>query len=77
MLLKLSSNLVIKFISLQESIMAKILEVSEDVHMMVARLQFELLEKYKKKPMMIDITNTAIIEGINKVEEKLKDRLTK
>lgn len=57
--------------------MAKVLEVSEDVHMMVARLQLELLGKYKRKPMMVDITDIAIMEGINKVEEKLKDRLTK
>lgn len=55
--------------------MSKVLEVSDDVHMMVARLQLELLEKYKRKPMMVDITNIAIKEGIDKVEDKLKDRL--
>lgn len=55
--------------------MAKVLEVSEGVHMMVARLQLELLDKYKRKPMMVDITDIAIREGIDKVEEKLKDKL--
>lgn len=57
--------------------MAKVLEVSEDTHMMVARLQLELLGKYKRKPMMVDITDIAIREGIEKVEEKIKDKLIK
>lgn len=57
--------------------MAKVLEVSEDIHMMVARLQLELLGKYKRKPMMVDITDIAIREGIEKVEEKIKDKLIK
>jgi len=57
--------------------MSKILEVSDDIHMMVARLQLEMLDKYKRKPMMIDITDIAIKEGIDKVEERLKYKLKK
>lgn len=57
--------------------MSKILEVSDDIHMMVARLQLEMLDRYKRKPMMIDITDIAIREGIDKVEDKLKDKLKK
>lgn len=57
--------------------MSKVLEVSEDIHMLVARLQLELLDKYKRKPLMVDITDIAIREGISKVEDKLKDKLIK
>ena len=52
--------------------MSKILECSDETHMLVAKLQLEFLGKYKRKPMMTDITNIAIMEGISKVEDKLK-----
>lgn len=51
--------------------MSKLLEVSDNVHIMVMKLQFELLDKYKKKPTMLDIASIAIKEGIDKVENKL------
>lgn len=57
--------------------MSKILEVSDNIHMMIAKLQLELLDKYKRKPMMIDLTDIAIKEGIDKVEERIKDKLKK
>lgn len=55
--------------------MSKILEVSDDTHMLVAKMQLEILEKYKRKPLMVDITDIAIREGIDKVEDKLKDKI--
>ena len=59
--------------------MTKVLEVSDEVHVLIKQKQLDLLEKYKIPFVMQTITNTAITEGINSVDERLvvKDKIYK
>jgi len=46
-------------------------QLSEDIHMLIAEKRLEIVKKYGARLDMKDIADAAILEGISKVEERL------
>lgn len=45
--------------------------IGDAAHKAILRKQFELKDKYKISIKIADLTNIAILQGINKVEEEI------